>query len=336
MVIGYPWWTGRDLSGVMARQSLHVRAELVKTGLRIIETRPLFGVGIDRFHLLAGSLASADLQALFPARKNPHNDFLRFASELGLVGLGLFLWILAAAGRVIWRGIRASRDARLAGLVGGILVFLVTSMVSNPLMVREVSYVFWIALGLAVGRSTAAESSGSGVVDATVSAGSATWLPRSAMPAGLLIGSILVLSVPLRARQELAETNLAHVSYGLFEWGEDPDGTRSRWSRPEFTLFVDGRARIIEIPLSGIALRSNVIRHVEIRLDGRLIDRVPVGPEWKRVRTIVPGDPKSESRRLDFAVSPAWVPAEEMEGSTDHRVLGVKVGELKVVLAGGA
>jgi O-antigen ligase len=99
MVIGYPWWTGRDLSGVMARQSLHVRAELVKTGLRIIETRPLFGVGIDRFHLLAGSLASADLQALFPARKNPHNDFLRFASELGLVGLGLFLWILARAAR---------------------------------------------------------------------------------------------------------------------------------------------------------------------------------------------------------------------------------------------
>ena len=75
----------------------------------------------------------------FRARKNPHNDLLRFAAELGLVGLGLFLWILAVAGCTVWRGLGASRDARLAGLAGGIIAFLVTSMVSNPLMVREVS-----------------------------------------------------------------------------------------------------------------------------------------------------------------------------------------------------
>ncbi len=324
MVIGYPWWTGRDLSGVMARQSLHVRVELAKTGLKVIETRPLFGVGIDRFHLLAGSLASPDLNALFPARKNPHNDFLRFASELGLVGLGLFLWILAATGRVIWRALQTSRDPRLAGLVGGIIVFLVTSMVSNPLMVREVSYVFWIALGLAVGRSTGTES---GAV--------ARGLSRWRWPVGILVGGLLVFSIPLRARQELAETNLSRVSHGLFEWGHDPDGTRSRWSRPEFTLFVDGRAALVEIPLSGIPLSSAVVRQVEIRVDGRLVNRVAVGPEWQRVRTPLPGGPRTESRRLDFVVSPPWTPAEEMEGSEDRRVLGVKVGELKVFMVGG-
>ncbi|MDQ3489247.1 MAG: O-antigen ligase family protein [Acidobacteriota bacterium] len=331
MVIGYPWWTGRDLSGVMARQSLYVRAELMKTGLRVIETRPLFGVGIDRFHLLAGGLASPDLHALFPARKNPHNDFLRFATELGLVGLALFLWILIAAARVIWRALRESRDARLAGLVGGIIVFLVTSMVSNPLMVREVSYVFWIALGLAVGRSTVIQSPRLDNAPRTTVAvgGRRRW---SSGPVGLLVGGLLVFSVPLRARQELAETNLSHVSYGLFEWGNDPDGTRSRWSRPEFTLFVDGRALLVEIPLSGIALRSNALRQVEIRVDGRLVNRVPVGAEWQRVRTPLPGGPRTESWRLDFVVSPSWIPAEEIEGSDDRRVLGVKVGELKVIM----
>ena len=82
--------------------------------------------------------------------------------------------------------------------------------------------------------------------------------------------------------------NLSRVSYGLFEWGNDPDGTPSRWSRPEFTLYVDGRARVVEIPLSGIALRTDVIRQVEILVDGRLVDRVPVGPEWKRVRLALP------------------------------------------------
>ena len=337
MVIGYPWWTGRDLSGVMARQSLHVRVELAKTGLRVIETRPLFGVGIDRFHLLAGSLASPDLNALFPARKNPHNDFLRFASELGLVGLGLFLWILAAAGRVIWRGLQHGRDARLAGLVGGIIVFLVTSMVSNPLMVREVSFVFWIALGLAVGRSAVLRSPRSDTERAeSEPAAPPRRVFRSAWPVGILVGGLLLLSVPLRARQELAETNLSRVSYGLFEWGHDPDGTRSRWSRPEFTLFVDGRARLVEIPMSGIALRSDVIRQVEIRIDGRLVNRVPIGPEWRIVRTPLPGGPRTESWRLDFVVSPPWIPAEEIEGSDDRRLLGVKVGEVKVIMPSGS
>jgi len=336
MVVGYPWWTGRDLSGVMARQSLHVRAELMKTGMRVIQTRPLFGVGIDRFHVLAGSLASPDLHALFPARKNPHNDLLRFASELGLVGLGLFLWILATAGRLIWRGIRDSRDERLAGLVGGVIVFLVTSMVSNPLMVREVSYVFWIALGLAVGRSAVLQPGDADVAPA-VSEHRVIEpkLRRPGWAVGLLVGSVLVLSVPLRARQELAGMNLSRVSYGLFEWGNDPDGTPSRWSRPEFTLYVDGRARVVEIPLSGIALRTDVIRQVEILIDGRLVDRVPVGPEWKRVRLALPAKPTTESIRLDFTVSPAWVPADEMQGSEDRRVLGVKVGEVKTILAGG-
>lgn len=333
MVVAYPWWTGRDVSGVMARQSLHVRVELAKTGVRVIETRPLFGVGIDRFHLLARGLASADLHALFPARKNPHNDFLRFAAELGLVGLGLFLWILTAAGRRIWRALEGSRDARLAGLVGGLVVFLVTSMVSNPLMLRDVSYVFWIALGLAVGGSATLQ----GTRDE-----SARGIERPGEPArrfsrwtwavGLLMGGVLVGSIPLRARQELAATNLSHVSYGLFEWGTDPDGTRSRWSRPEFTLFVDGRAVLVEIPLSGIPLRPDIIRQVEIRVDGRLVNRVPVGPDWQRVRTPLPGGPRAQSWRLDFVVSPSLIPAEEIEGSEDRRILGVKVGELNVVM----
>ena len=53
----------------------------------------------------------------------------------------------------------AADDPLLAGLAAGLVAFLITSMVSNPLMLREVSYVFWIALGLAVGRSATVQSS---------------------------------------------------------------------------------------------------------------------------------------------------------------------------------
>lgn len=332
MVFSYQWMIGRDVAGEMARQSLAVRVELVRAGLHVVATRPLFGVGIDRFYLTAGSHASPELRALWQGRLNPHNDFLRFGAELGLVGLGLFLWILAGAGRRTWEALQRTRDARLAGLAGGLIAFLVTSLVSNPLMVREVSYVFWIALGLAVGHSARLQAPRD--VPEEVMSGSAgppRRVSRLRWPIALLLGGLLVFSVPFRARQELASVDLTRVSYGLFEWGMEADGTQSRWSGPRATLFVDGRARLVEIPLSGTA-PSGVLQQVEVRVDGRLANRIAVGPEWQRLRTLLPEGPATGARRIDLFVSPTWVPAEVIPGHQDRRVRGVKVGEIKVIM----
>ena len=41
------------------------------------------------------------------------------------------------------------------------------------------------------------------------------------------------------------------VSYGLSDWETESDGTRFRWSGPQVTVYVSGRARRVEIPLSG-------------------------------------------------------------------------------------
>jgi hypothetical protein len=333
MVLSYRWMSGRDVAGEMARQSLTVRVELIRTGLRVIAARPIFGVGMDHFYLVAGPLASPELRALWGGRMNPHNDFLRFGAELGLVGLGLFLWILVAAGRRIWKALQETRDVRLGGLAGGLVAFLVTSLVSNPLMVREVSYVFWIALGLAVGHSARLQASRD--VSEEVMSGSAE--PRSRVsglrrPMTVLLGGLLVLTIPSRAKSELAGANLTRVSYGFFDWGIDADGTPARWSGPRATVFIDGRARLIEIPLSGGA-PSSVLQQVEVRVDGRLANRVVVGAERQRLRTLLPASASTGPRRIDLIVSPPWVPAEVIPGSEDRRVLGVKVGEIKVILA---
>ncbi len=331
MIISYSWMSGRDFAGEMARQSLTVRSELVRAGLRVIATRPLFGVGIDRFYLLAGGLASPELHALWQGRMNPHNDFLRFGAELGLVGLGLFLWILAGAGTRIWKALQRTRDARLAGLAAGLVAFLVTSLVSNPLMLREVSYVFWIALGLAVGHSARLGTLRDAPEQAASSPARTRSVSRLRWTIALLLGGLLIFSVPFRARQELATVDLTRVSYGLFEWGVEPDGTRCRWSGPRATLFVDGRARLVEIPLGGTA-PSGGLQQVEIRVDGRLANRIEVGPEWRRLRTLLPDGPSTMPHRIDLTVSPSWVPAEVIPGNQDRRELGVRVGELNVIM----
>jgi hypothetical protein len=320
MVFTYQWMIGRDVAGTMARQSLAVRVELVRAGLHVLATRPVFGVGLDRFFLLAGDHASPELRALWQGRMNPHNDFLRFGAELGLLGLALFLWILGDAGRRIWKGLKETRDPRLAGVAGGLIAFLVTSTVSNPLMVRDVSYVFWIALGLGVGYVARPQPSPN------------RRATRLHFAAAMLLVSLIVFSVPFRARQELAAVDLLHVTYGLFEWGKEPDGTASRWSGPKARFFVDHRARLIEIPLSGPA-PSGAPQRVEVRVDGRLANRVDVGPEWQRLRTLLPDGRSTQPRRIDLVVSPSWIPAKVIPGNQDRRELGVKLGLVKVVMA---
>jgi len=331
MTVAYPWITGRDIAGETARQSLIVRRELLRTGLRVMETRPVFGVGIDRFYLLAGGLASPELRTLWNARMNPHNDFLRFGAELGLVGLASFVWILAAAGRRTWTALERSRDPLLAGLGGGVVAFLVTSLVSNPLMVREVSYAFWIALGLAVGHAARTQAPSDEPADEVVKASAAPrWGISRRTAIAVLVGGLLVLSVPFRARQEVSAADPTRVSYGFFEWSADADGTAYRWSGPRATLFVDGRAEVIDIPLSAPA-PSGVVQHVEIRVDGRLANRVAVGREWQRVRMILRPRAAPEAHRIDLAVSPTWVPAEVIPRNEDRRALGVKVGRIDVI-----
>jgi O-antigen ligase len=330
MVGSYSWMSGRDIAGEMARQSLTVRAELIRAGGRVIATRPLFGVGMDRFYLLAGTYASPELRALWPGRMNPHNDFLRFTAELGILGGAAFFGILAVAGTRIGRALWTTLDARLAGLAGGLLAFLVTSVFSNPLMVRDVSFVFWVALGLAAGHSaTLLAGSRSARGETPGAADHAGAVSRLRLPTVLLVGGLLLFSIPSRTRQELTAIDPANASAGFFEWNTDADGMRWRWTGPRATIFVDNRARVIEIPLGGQP-SPDARQEVEIQIDGRLANRIAVGPGWQRLRTLLPSKSSTEPHRIDFAVSPTWIPAEVLPGSQEQRPHGIRIGELNI------
>lgn len=329
MIVSYPWMTGRDLIGETAAISMKTRWELAQTTVKVIETRPLFGVGFNRHHLVAPQFTSPELQAMWQGAPNPHNDFLRIGSELGLIGMGLLIWIVVAAAIQIGTGLRATPDLRLAGLAGGLVAFLTTSLVSDPLSFREVSYAFWIALGLAVGHAAElVRHAGVPRAHAFGLSGRRTRIARWA--AALALGAALVAAVPYRARQEIRAVDMRHVSYGFYDWGADEDGTVNRWSGPRATFYVDGRARAVEIPLSGV-MPEGAPQEVEVRVDGRLANRVTVGAAWQQLRVSFPGGDSLDARRIDLVVSPTWVPARAF-GNDDHRVLGVKVGLIKPIM----
>jgi O-antigen ligase/polysaccharide polymerase Wzy-like membrane protein len=331
MIGSFRWMVGHDIAGTQARASLSVRGELLRVGVRVIETRPLFGVGLDRFFLVAGTVKSPLLDSAWSSRRNPHNDLLRFAGELGLIGLGLFVWILGSASARIWRALRGASDSLLTGLAAGLVAFFITSMVSNPLMLREVSYAFWIALGLAVGRSATLPSSApppDDSVGAVSAAAARSHTIRRFL--AVLLGVLLVVSIPFRAQQELTTVDPTRVTYGLSDWEREADGTRFRWSGPHATIYVSGRARRVEIPLRG-TLPSFGVQHVKVRLNDRLINDVVVGPDWQRLGIVLLGGDLTKPYRVELDVSPTSVRANPISPSDDRTVVGVKVGELNIV-----
>ena len=146
-------------------------------------------------------------------------------------------------------------------------------------------------------------------------------LSRFRWAAALLIGALLFVSIPSRTRTELADLDIRRISFGFHEWGKEPDGTLARWTGPQATFYVKGHTRLIEIPMSGV-VPNGTSQQVEVRVDGRLVDRLIVGFEWRRARVRIPGLRSPDPRRVDLTISPTW----------GRRNLGVKVGEVKVIM----
>ena len=104
---------GNQQSSSVATQ---VRVEMAHTTARMVRERPLFGIGLGQFYQRSGEFSSPALLAIFPRaqHENAHNNFLQILGETGVVGLGVFLWLLAAALRRGAAAVGNSRDDVLA------------------------------------------------------------------------------------------------------------------------------------------------------------------------------------------------------------------------------
>jgi len=100
----------REVGGWTDKTPIYVRLGLAKITYQMFLDRPLFGVGFGHFQDRAADYATdpAGPDYAFAATAMQHNNFLSLLSEAGLVGLGLYLWLLwrmaRSAGR-LWRRI---------------------------------------------------------------------------------------------------------------------------------------------------------------------------------------------------------------------------------------
>ncbi len=321
-------------------RSSNFRVEFTETSLRIIAARPLFGIGIGRYYAESNLFLGPHVAWTY-GFENSHNNFLQIASEMGLVGFGLFaLWIgggVAVASRAL---AIAPRDWRLLGTFAGVVAFLVTCLGGHPLLVLEVGFPFWVQFGLlvALGSSTvlnhaaAPRRRSERATDVAIEpqpARSALW------PAAAGAGVLMLMSLTVAALRTPVAPLESRAVDGFYGWETEAGAVpvRFRWSEAYASVFVPGDVARMELPVR--IPREELGRAemgVEISINGIDRGRFLVGERWTMIALDMPVTvPPNDFVRVNLKVDRTWQPATVISGSTDARTVGVQVGEHRVV-----
>jgi O-antigen ligase len=127
--------------------SVNTRTSVWRATIRMMSqgARPLTGTGLNGFHA-----AITPFKAVSGYREDllyPHNTFLTFWTETGLLGLAAFAWILVAATRHATRAIRAHTPlhAYHVAFAAAAVAILVHGQLDVPYFKNDLS---WMTMGL--------------------------------------------------------------------------------------------------------------------------------------------------------------------------------------------
>jgi O-antigen ligase len=119
----------------------------------MIADKPLLGHGTGAYHTEICRYAVTPPSCQGWLNWHPHNQFLFFAADHGLLGLMAYLILLAAMAWVAYR----TPDREAGVLLGGLTVLLVVDgMFNSPLWSSRESHLFFFMMGLLVPRALSA------------------------------------------------------------------------------------------------------------------------------------------------------------------------------------
>lgn len=160
--------------------------------LDLIRDNPVLGVGLNASMGAFSRYAPAEYAAGEGLRSFPdkaHNELLHAAATTGLVGLGTYLWLIAAIGLVVWRALRRLKDGEervmLASLAATGLGFLAQAMFLFPVI--DTGALAWMIVALTAvlaGRKTAP------ALQAKLPAWSRAWVLLAAALIGIWLGAL--------------------------------------------------------------------------------------------------------------------------------------------------
>lgn len=307
---------------------LDYRVQFYATSLRMIQARPLVGVGVGQYYPTSALFLSPQLAWNY-GFENAHNNLLQIGAELGLAGLGLFVVCIGGGLAYAARALGVNRrDPRLLGITSGVAAFVGTWVASHPLLVSEVAFPFWVQFGLmsALAGSTLLNASvGSDPSPAT------SRRPRSSSYAGAIAVAVCsLLMAPVSAWREPLDPPDSREVDGFYEWETASDGVRFRWTERFASLFVPADVTRVEIPVR-LGASGRVRMEVDVVTAGDFRSRTAVGDAWTILDvTLRDARPPTRFKRIDLRMDRTWQPAIYLPGSADMRQVGVQVGECKL------
>jgi O-antigen ligase len=132
------------------------RPIIYEASLNMIKRHPVVGVGVNTYCLNYQKYKLRDTsEETANTMWYAHNNFLQMASEIGVIGLIIFLWLLFLFFSKWFVFYRKSKDTLLRscslGVVMGILAFLVQGLTETNLYSPRIATLFWFEVGLLMG-----------------------------------------------------------------------------------------------------------------------------------------------------------------------------------------
>jgi len=119
----------------------------------IIKRTPFFGTGLDTFGILFRQHLSEDYLVYahnLVSAGYVHNEFLQYAVDLGIIGLGIYVWVLVSFYIVAVRVIRMNRDKPLtrmcaSGIMGAVTGAVIQGQFSFNILTTALY--MWVLIG---------------------------------------------------------------------------------------------------------------------------------------------------------------------------------------------
>ena len=306
------------------------RQQFVMSSLRVIGTHPYFGIGVGRYFRDSPNFLTPQLAWNYGS-ENAHNNYLQITTEAGILGFFLFAaWFTGALRPAFVALARNPHDWRLLGATAGIVTFLGTCLMGHPLLVPEVATACFVLLALAGSLGGSSLLNQRSQSDARAMAPRKT--PVAFWTAATVIGTIVFGVLPAwTLERPMVPVHLEEVD-GMYYGDEGAaDDVPFHWTREYASIYVPRTARVVEIPLRVPPGRQDRIV-VDLTSGGVMRARATVGSTWSSVVITLPSpEPPLLFSRVNLQVNHVARVSDFTPGSADHRVVGVQVGDFKIL-----
>jgi len=132
------------------------RLSMYMNAANMVSHHPVIGVGVNTYAKNYAKYKTAEAEKYAHTQDTAYaqSNYFQMAGEMGLVGLGIFVWFLWLLFRELIRYYRSSKDDYLKiisiSLIACFIAFLVNGLTESSLYYSRVAVMFWYLVGLSL------------------------------------------------------------------------------------------------------------------------------------------------------------------------------------------